>query len=250
MVSAFAAGAGQCPGGIAAVGASHLQSSKTVTNGELSESPAGLQVTLNGTPLESSVTTPFVMGQDHTIALTATTMDATFKGFLLRLGTNGEEENGGANMDSNSTATTTIMTTDALQVVADDDTNNVKVAQTVCVMNEQVGGLTHTNNVPKTTIQGILRMDEVMADNNLLVLPLDVTVVIRNQGSDSEFYYSQYLLQAVESDYMINEQDSSSTAATNDDESGSLSRQRHCYWATTIVILLTSLSLSQLILLG
>ena len=163
-------GAASCSGGEAAVGAQHF--SGEVTTGSLSDSPTGLKVLLDGKPLSETEPTDFSIGREY--ALNVQGNDA-FLGFLLRLGS------GENNAD----------TTDALYVAPENSV--VQIASAVCVNGEGVGGLTHTNNLPKTGVAGTLQMDEVDTS-----MHLDVTVVIRNRNGVSTYYYSRYMLNAVE----------------------------------------------------
>ncbi|CAB9503680.1 expressed unknown protein [Seminavis robusta] len=177
-VVALPTGASACPAGEAAVGGSHLGKSEQ-TNGPLSENAAQLKVLLNGNVLSPDTPVDVPIGVDHTLELMG---EAPFRGFLFRLG-------GGGNAGNNTLA---IDTTEALRV-ADGDAGSIKVAKTVCVANENVGGLTHIDNVDKTSVKGLLKITEEAGS-----LPLDVTVVVRNQGTVSDYAYSQFTLNAVE----------------------------------------------------
>ena len=213
VVTALPTGAAACPANVAAVQGSHISTTRTITTGQLMDGQ--LQMTLRSssssgteTPLSTDSATDFGINQDYTLQLK--TDSNMFRGFLFRLGPpvvvkveEGEPVNNG-------TTTTTIpmeddgddgdddddndviMTKESLRVAANDDVN-VQLASTVCITNEQVGGLTHANSIDKQVATGILRMDEIAAG-----LVLDVTVVVRNQGTESEYYYTQYTLNAVE----------------------------------------------------
>lgn len=154
-------------------------------------SNARLQVILDGDHvLMASNATDFTIGVNHNITLRRMMNNAgdgddgegnagkQFRGFLLRLGPPEEAEDGAVNLD----------TTDALDRTSDD----VVVALEQCVLEEGVGGLSHTNNDLKDSVTGILRMDEMAKD-----LPLDVTVVIQNRNGISEYYYQRFFLNAV-----------------------------------------------------
>jgi hypothetical protein len=175
LVTGLPVGASQCPRGIPAVGGCHLTKDEIVTS-SLMNSTAELQLLLNGQPLSATSPTDVKIGVDHTLELIGA---SPFRGFLFRLGA----------------AAGGIDTTGSLLLVEDDaadDAAMVQVADTVCVQGEDVGGLTHTNSVDKTSIKGLLRIDEV-AEN----LTLDVTVVISNEGSVSDYAYTGYKLNAV-----------------------------------------------------
>ena len=202
-VTALPTGAAACPANVAAVQGSHISTTRTITTGTLRD--GNLQMTLvapgTETPLSLDSPTDFAINQDYTLQLKTT--DNTFRGFLFRLGPPAvvveEETEEPVNGTTTATATTSSMedadvveTQESLRVSTDDDVN-VQLARTVCITNEQVGGLTHANSLEKQTATGILRMDEIAAG-----LVLDVTVVVRNQGTESEYYYTQYTLNAVE----------------------------------------------------
>ncbi|CAB9514094.1 expressed unknown protein [Seminavis robusta] len=197
-VSALPNAAGACPANEAAVGGSHLGSvarhhptiegSVTGTHGDVEITKGalidgGLHVSINGRVLVAgNATNEFAIQQDNALVLEALLDAAVFRGFLLRLG---------GSSALNGTTTNTVDTTDALRV-AEDDTD-IQVSNNLCVATQGVGGLTHTDPEFKSKVTGILLMEE-LADN----LPLDVTVVTQNRDGISEYYYSQYLLNAVE----------------------------------------------------
>lgn len=185
LVHAFPGGAAACPANEAAVKGSHTQPEKSINTGSLEDGGFQMTLTLPGgvsSVISASNGIDFGIGQDHIMTLSTTLPDeGMFKGFLLRLGPGD---------DSASTASTT----ESLQVSAEDNTE-VKIATSVCIDNEGVAGLTHTDATEKTTATGVLRMDEVASN-----LILDVTVVVLNQGAESEYYYTQYVLNAIEAD--------------------------------------------------
>ncbi|CAB9524387.1 expressed unknown protein [Seminavis robusta] len=120
----------------------------------------------------------FTVGQDHTLTLRKMDDAAkSFRGFLFRLGPPPDEPD--------------IDTTDALTRT----TSNTTVAFDQCIMGEGVGGLGHTNALLKESVSGILRMERVARG-----MPLDVTVVIQNYGGLSEYYYQQFIINAVQGD--------------------------------------------------
>ena len=147
LVTGLPSGASQCPGGVAAVGGSHLSRPEMIT-GSLMNSSAQLQVLLDGQPLSTSSPTNVTVGADHTLELVGA---SPFRGFLFRLG-------GGPDID----------TTESLIVAQADFPPTVQLAEAVCIDGEGVGGLTHANNVDKTSAKGILRIDQAATN-----LPLD-----------------------------------------------------------------------------
>jgi hypothetical protein len=158
--AAFPNGAGGCSVGIAAVQGSHLTNP---TTGSLAD--GGLSISLGGVTLAAGSTTAFPVNTDTVITVSSTTK--SFKGFLLRLG-----ETGG-------------VTTDNAWSFAGLDIQKAFA----CF---DVGGVTHTSNNVKTSISATLRLPTAAT-----AMPLDVTIVIQNVGG-SEYYYSQYLLTAVD----------------------------------------------------
>ncbi len=130
-----------------------------------------LTVSLNGVTLSPYKVANFTTGVDHILTLTAIGAGNSFAGLLFRLG-------GNAN------------TTKALQVPTGD--TDLQVAKVVCVAQQGVGGVTHTNNDGWSKKSIVLRLDEDAVD-----LPLDVTVVIQNDDVASIWYYSAYTLNAM-----------------------------------------------------
>lgn len=184
-VAGSSTGALACPAGEAAVGGAHLGGD--VTRGPLEESAIGLQMLLDGQPLDPEQPHGFAIGMDHTLTLVA--QEGTFKGFLVRLGSGDNE-------------------TDTTEALSLDDNAAAKIASTVCVSNEEVGGLTHKDNLDKAEVAATLRVDELDGG-----MPLDVTVVVKNRDGESIYHYSRYLLSAVV--------EASSTTAENGSSSGS-----------------------------
>ncbi len=111
--------------------------------------------------------TPFLIGKNHNITLKRSF--GSYKGLLIRLGGGG---------------------TTALSYQTSD--SNLQTAA-VCITfyPVPVSGITHTNNLLKNETNAILRVDTPTT-----MLPLDITVVIRNDGV-SEFYYTMFVLNAV-----------------------------------------------------
>ncbi|CAB9526935.1 Clostripain family [Seminavis robusta] len=171
--NAWPTGAGDCPAGIVAVGDPHLTGD--VTSGTLEESPQTLRVLLNNAVLGDKPAA-VLAGRAFSLELVGNT--GTFKGFLIRLGSNGDNEND---------------LSTSLYPETDDDDSNVQTAQDVC--GDQAGGITHTSSVEKESIQAFLQVPPTMAGE----LTLDVTVVIglAGSGGDSEYYFSTYSITAV-----------------------------------------------------
>ena len=88
FTNAFPMGAGDCPGGKAAVGKSHTSSDASITTGSLEEGQ--IQVRINGRILVPGVKLVLQAGVEHPLRL-STTSDVGFKGFLIRL-SGGEDE--------------------------------------------------------------------------------------------------------------------------------------------------------------
>lgn len=167
-VAAYYYGAGACPGGEPAVGLPHYVNggvSQSQINGTLDR--GNLTVLLDSVPLIPGTPRNFTIGVNHLITLKRS--NGSYKGLLIRLAGYG---------------------TQALSYQKDDA--NLQIAA-VCITHypNPVSGVTHTNNDLKNETKAILRVDAVANK-----LPLDVTVVIRNNGV-SEFYYSGFMLSAV-----------------------------------------------------
>lgn len=168
MASALPTGAGGCDAGDA-VGGTHLNRDQLET-GTLAEN--GFEVRLDGELLIPEEPFDFSVGDDHTIQLTATFDGTFFRGFLIRL-------EGDIFVD----------TTQALIPPAE----NGEIQQSeLCIDDQDVGGLTHTNRADKTSISGILNLDLEAQD-----LQMDVTMVVQNVQAISEWYYAGYTLNAV-----------------------------------------------------
>jgi hypothetical protein len=169
LVGGYSTGAGSCAGGGAPVSGKHL-SRVQITSGTLEA--YDINVTLGDSgPMKTGVPLEFEYGRPHFLTLSCSS-NAPYLGFLVRL----------SSPDG-------IDTTAALTPFSND--KDTQVADS-CINIEGVGGLTHTNNAPKSNSQSILEMDEAAQG-----MILDVTVVVANAGFYSEFYYSQYILNAV-----------------------------------------------------
>jgi hypothetical protein len=171
LVDGYSTGAGSCAGNGAPVAGKHL-SRLQITSGTLEA--YDINITLGNNILKTDVPVEFESGRPHFLTLSSSG-NAPFLGFLVRL----------SSPDG-------IDTTVALTPFEND--KKTQVATDTCINIEGVGGLTHTNNDPKTFSQSILQIDEAAQG-----LILDVTVVVANAGFFSDFYYSQYTLNAVTS---------------------------------------------------
>ena len=147
-------------GGQAATTGGHAPTSNS---GDLSE--GDYRVFIDGKQLSSGNIVTFPVGTEVPIRLEGD----NYKGFLLRL--------------SSPSGVTTV---DALSADSDD----VQVSG-LCTDQETVGGLTHTSNLEKTLVEGFLLMDEAATD-----LILDVTVVMQNNGGNSQYTYGSFQVSA------------------------------------------------------
>jgi hypothetical protein len=170
LVGGFSAGAGSCAGDGAPVSGKHLSRAQ-VTSGTLEA--YNIDITLGDSgPMKIGVPLEFEYGRPHFLTLSCSSQ-TPYLGFLVRLSSPGG-----------------IDTTAALTLFSND--KDAQVATDTCINIEGVGGITHTNNDPKSFSQSILEMDEAAQG-----LILDVTVVVANAGLYSDFYYSQFILNAV-----------------------------------------------------
>ena len=167
-IHAFPSQAGSCEARGKALGGPHLFNTK-VGGGPLSDH--GLELHLNDKKLQQGISNRIDLGTRHSLQLVATSSGKAFRGFLMRL------------------ESPDIDTTEALSVPA--NANNIQVSEMMCVNIEGVGGLTHTGHDDKTRVKGFLQIDEPAWD-----LYLEVTVVVQNSGGISEWYYSEYILEA------------------------------------------------------
>jgi hypothetical protein len=117
--------------------------------------------------LDEDSTFSFPVGEDLDIRVVGEVFD--YRGILIRLEADQGVDTSGA----------LIPTTDGTQ------------AANVC--SDPVQGITHRNSVLKNNQGGIIRLDEPTS------LSLDVTIVVSNNNTNSRFYYSRFLLEAVQS---------------------------------------------------
>jgi hypothetical protein len=169
---AFPFAAGACPGGVPAVaGTTHTNTGqgKKQTTGSLSDGNLG--VLLNGVALSEEQPASINVGQVHALELRG---DGTFKGFLVRLGP------------------PTSQLVDLRESLSPLN-ETAQIATVTCVDVEQVGGLTHTDNTVKTSTSGSLLVTVPVQG-----LLMDVTVVVQQNSSISTFYYSNFVLHAIQ----------------------------------------------------
>ncbi len=169
-LDAFPFGAGGCPGAQAAPGELHRLGFGpiNVTQGTLEK--GGFVVSLDSVPLIPNSANNFFSGFPHTLTIQATS--GTFRGFLFRL-------SGGE---------TGLQPYESLGPLTGDP--NAQIAIT-CIY-DLVGGVTHTNNSPKTNASALLFL--ATPANGLF---LDVSVVVENRGGLSIFYYTYFILNAL-----------------------------------------------------
>lgn len=173
-VNAFSTSTGSCDAGTGAIlkeGFSHATNAQVGT-GPLSD--AGITVTLNDTALVPD--TPTDISTTESYNLTIASDNTTFTGFLARIEGSGDDP-----------------FLDTTAALAPYD-NLAQVAVGTCVLVHRVGGVSHTNADPKSSVSTELKME--MPANGLL---LDITVVLRNKDAlnVSEWYFSRYELNAV-----------------------------------------------------
>jgi hypothetical protein len=169
IVGGYSTGAGSCGGDGAPVAGKHLDRVQ-VTSGTLEA--YNISVTLGtGAALQKGVPFDFEYGVPRVLTLSSSS-SSPYRGFLIRL------------------ASPEGIDTTAALLPRDTDTDTQVAA--ACIDIEEVGGLTHTNSAFKSVSMGILEMDGAAEG-----LILDVTVVIKNAGFYSDFYYAQYVLNAV-----------------------------------------------------
>ncbi len=162
---AYPYGAGSCAAGNNAIGGSHL--SRSIVTGSLDQ--GGFFVSLGGAKLVAGSTSSFTINTDTPLTITGTLK--TYRGFIARLGGTGG-----------------VSTVTALSGGSSSD---IQVAFP-CTGGEGVGGVTHTNNNDKSAITATLNLGAAASG-----MPLDVTVVVRNNRGVSEYYFSSFTLNAV-----------------------------------------------------
>ena len=174
VVEAFPGAAGGCPAGIAAVGQPHIDGGRPETTGPLLQ--GGVTLSLNGVPLEGKPA-EFRLGEVNELVLEAS--GSPMKGFLIRVGPPQGAEN----------------SVDLRESIfpADEEDTLSQIAESACVSTEQVGGLTHTSADEKTSVSASL-----LVENEIEGLSLDVTVVMANVVTDSTYYYSNFVVNAVQ----------------------------------------------------
>ena len=172
--------AGNCPGGRAAVGVTHLEGD--VTKGTLEQ--GGISLTVGDQLLSVGEIVTLPIKQDLTWTLNAT--KRPMRGFLIRAEDLVDDK--GAAVDTRE-ALSNDLPLDFLDGDGDDVNSEVQVAETVCVNAFSVGGVTHTNNNQKRTVSGTFRVDKPVQE-----LQVDVTIVIMNRNGKSIYYYSGFVV--------------------------------------------------------
>lgn len=127
--NAYPYGSGSC-NSVNPLGDVHLAGG-IVTSGLVSA--AGLQLAIDGKVVDPKVPFSFATGKDLNITLGSTT-GATFRGFLMRIGTSTNED-----------------TTGFLKVGTDTNVQVLGLCTSI-----KIGGLSHVNKVKKSKVNGIL----------------------------------------------------------------------------------------------
>ena len=167
FVYAYINGAGSCDAGVPVQG-SHVLNEQ-LGGGPLSDN--GFQVRLNGATLDSEAQNDVAISEvPQELQLVAAAENTFFRGFLIRI--EGDD----------------VDTTEYLDVPEGDE--NIRVVS-LCVLVEDVGGVSHTNNDEKTEATALLRLPEVAMN-----LRMDVTLVVQNRDGQAEWYNSRYILNA------------------------------------------------------
>jgi hypothetical protein len=178
--NAFPTGAGGCLGGGAAVGGGHLSSSNIVTGSLLD---ARIHFELDGDELLEDGPLYARVNKSTPLTMTAPYSGKGIKGFLIRLSS------------SDTAATSDYDLTDALSlpIVSEERQPFIetKVVESLCE-DSGAAGLTHINANPKYIIKGELLITQSIESDLLL----DVTAVLENSDSKSEYYYSQFRIKA------------------------------------------------------
>ena len=177
---AFPNGAGSCPSGEPAVGDPHRTASEVV-NGSLED--GNIELLLDGDRMSTDKTVFLKTKKQITVALKAPFSKNGFKGFLIRLGDNSPSSNDigmSVTLGLPSNAPSTNLT-------------DAKVEESLCEEQNALG-LTHNDSTEKYLVEGELQFDTEFLSG----LVLDVTVVMSNTAEKSEYYYSQFNLQALD----------------------------------------------------
>jgi hypothetical protein len=191
---AFRIGAGTCLPGTDAL----LQPNSPIdlqTHGTLEQigtgpiQDYGLRLEIDGRPLDptAGASSSFSFGEEHVLSLVSTNEAYQFTGFLIRL----ESPDGDR----------TIEALEPLEVELEDgsgvsiSTNGDVQVEQKCRSVHFVGGVTHTSRALKQRVDVLLYMEGASSG-----LELDVSVVVKTSTSSniSEWYYSRFILDAVE----------------------------------------------------
>lgn len=169
MVDAFPNGAGACPPGMAAVMGPHLTTGPNLITGSLSQ--GDLTLVIGGIPVPPNAVLNFVQGESYEIGVRRDG-DQSFRGILFRL-----QDNSGMGAIDAEPLNTFLKEADA------------------CFTEPNTVGLTHTSSVDKNVATGrMVYRPNVVADEDIMGITLDVTVVIQLGDGRSEYYYSPYAL--------------------------------------------------------
>ena len=166
VVNGFPTGAGDCPGGIAAVGGSHLglTDDRPVSNSTLET--GGVTVQIGDIILVPNTPLDIATFEDHTINIVSA--EFPLRGILIRV-----EANGVVN-DTSAMLTPGVATQEAMACVA------------------PIVGTTHIDASDKSEITSTLRLDE-----SLDGVTLDITGVFVNGVDGSVYIYSRYIVNFV-----------------------------------------------------
>jgi hypothetical protein len=162
-LEAYYFGAGSCLAGEAGVGPPHGKGvsptyNTQVTTGTLKT--GGFTVSIDGAALTAGATTKAAIKKTHVVKVKG----KLFRGFNIRLGVP--------------------ITTGLVPVKGDSNTQ----PNYICLAYKGVG-ITHTNNHTKTTTSGNMILTTAHTK-----VPLDITIVVQNQGKKSIYYYSRYFV--------------------------------------------------------
>ena len=204
IATALPTGAAGCAAGQAAVGGSHLEADD-IQQGPLSS--RDIKVFINGVELDPNTEFDVPIGVNHVWKVSMPPDSEGFRGYLLRLD-GGDDE---------------LDTTEALTNIPGMG-GTVQVAN-VCVETEGVGGVTHNSRVRKKDVEGRLRLDETGSNLNL-----DVTVVLNNRNGLSQFYYSHFILNAVEAEEEEEEEETATTTPTSESTSSPTMPSTEAYY--------------------
>jgi hypothetical protein len=161
----YSGGAGSCVGGEPAVFGSHLSNSKTKTTGTLQQGKLTLSV--DGIAIPSGGTITVKYDSPTTLVVEG---EKDYKGILYRL-----------EADSDTTDTASLLLTSP-------GTVNTKISDEC---DPTITGVTHSNADLKNKVSAVLDIDKEE------LFYLDITVVVENTATSSEYYYTRYPVNVV-----------------------------------------------------